>query len=759
MTRRPPDGVDLDMPQPPRPVRRLALTLALVLAGIVGALLVALVPAEAHTPHDDVSDIAVSPSFEADRTIWAISGNRLLRSSDAGISWDARVLGLPRPPEVDKSLAQVAIVEQQPEVMYVTSRIGGLFRSDDGGETWRAVGGELPTQDLNVLAVSPVDPDTVLVGATDRGGWLTHDGGETWDVASLPLVHDASIDARGNVVIATELGLAMYLAEEGSIEFQAFDVAVTAVAHAGDVAFAGTADGTLYRAGRGAVLRPVGRGLPAERIVDIEPDPTGSGAVWVVTESSGVFRSDDGGTTFTQASRGLTTDTQADDIGASQFRQIGAGAAPGGGVQLFTAGFDGLFRSDDGGLSWRAAETLSEYIVGLDVSPTFASDGTVAAVTYVKGAYVSTDGGDTWTALNEGISHDISPGNKVAQVRRLHNIAFSPAFAEDGLLFSATWTSFLRGTLDDGWEEVHVGEPADGTPLRQFVMGLAPDFGDEPTILLGTRQGTVYRSDRAGEEGSWDEVAELGSRVRTIEVAPATADGRVVYASTLEGVRRSADGGSTWEATGPDTVAVLAMSPSFPDDGTVFAGTEEGLFVTRDDGDSWTEAVTGAGAGASVEAVAVSPSFADDGTLLVSITGTGLFRSTDGGVTFEEVADELTAANHVIADFTNPTGAPIQFSPAFADDRTVMAYADRFVLRSTDAGETWDLLELPTLADFLLATDPASLDRIVTDVTAPPLPEAGAREVGATSAVVVALVVGAALLATAALSRRRPRRT
>ena len=79
----------------------------------------------------------------------------------------------------------------------------------------------------------------------------------------------------------------------------------------------------------------------------------------------------------------------------------------------------------------------------------------------------------------------------------------------------------------------------------------------DPTIYLGSRQGTVYRSDRAGEEGSWEPIAELGSRVRTIEVAPGSAEERTLYAGTLEGVRRSDDGGATWEATGPDTVALL----------------------------------------------------------------------------------------------------------------------------------------------------------------------------------------------------------
>jgi hypothetical protein len=130
----------------------------------------------------------------------------------------------------------------------------------------------------------------------------------------------------------------------------------------------------------------------------------------------------------------------------------------------------------------------------------------------------------------------------------------------------------------------------------------------------------------------------------------------------------------------------------------LFAGTDSGLFVTRDRGESWSEISGGpVGADSDVAAVAVSPAFGEDGVVLVSIFGEGLYRSTDGGRTFEATAPELIDADRVIADYENPTSSPIQFSSTFATDRTIYAYAGTDLLRSTDGGDTWEVLELPSV--------------------------------------------------------------
>jgi photosystem II stability/assembly factor-like uncharacterized protein len=152
----------------------------------------------------------------------------------------------------------------------------------------------------------------------------------------------------------------------------------------------------------------------------------------------------------------------------------------------------------------------------------------------------------------------------------------------------------------------------------------------------------------------------------------------------------------------------------------VFAGTEHGLFVTRDRGRTWS-LVSAApfSATTKVEAIALSPAFGTDRTMLVSVSGVGLFRSTDAGRTFRAVGASLLERNLLIKDFENPTSEPIQFSPAYATDRTVFAFAQQSVVRSRDGGESWTPLDIPPAAAF---RGKATATDTVTDSGLPVVP-------------------------------------
>jgi hypothetical protein len=76
-------------------------------------------------------------------------------------------------------------------------------------------------------------------------------------------------------------------------------------------------------------------------------------------------------------------------------------------------------------------------------------------------------------------------------------------------------------------------------------------------------------------------------------------------------------------------------------------------------------------------------------------------RSTDAGASFHRVGTDLFDSNHIVADFSNPTSAPIQFSPTFATDKTIFAYAQTDVVRSTDGGQSWEILRLPSAGDVI----------------------------------------------------------
>jgi len=134
----------------------------------------------------------------------------------------------------------------------------------------------------------------------------------------------------------------------------------------------------------------------------------------------------------------------------------------------------------------------------------------------------------------------------------------------------------------------------------------------------------------------------------------------------------------------------FAISPDFDSDRTVFSGSPagDGLYVSENRGESWArlapaiEEYPG-----PVLAIALSPEFKTDHTVLVSIKGHGLLRSTDRGVHFAPIGEQLMLDNAAIE--------LLEFSPHYYDDRSIIAASDESLFISADQGDTWAEIRRP----------------------------------------------------------------
>jgi photosystem II stability/assembly factor-like uncharacterized protein len=258
-------------------------------------------------------------------------------------------------------------------------------------------------------------------------------------------------------------------------------------------------------------------------------------------------------------------------------------------------------------------------------------------------------------------------------------------------------------------------------------------------VLVGTRKGAfVMTSD--GKRQDWDISGPHFAGWEIYHLKGSPADPNRLYASQSTSwfgqlIQRSDDGGATWEPVGnefqydgvPGThqwydgtphpwefARVWHLEPSLTDPDTVLAGVEDAaLFRSSDGGQSWNElsGLRGHGSGPSwqpgaggmcLHTIIVDPS--DTDRIFVAISAAGVFRSDDGGKTWRPVNRGLHSEG--IPDDDAEVGHCVH-SLAMHPSHPEVLYMQKHwdVMRSDDAGESWDEVsgDLPT--DFGFAID------------------------------------------------------
>jgi hypothetical protein len=136
-------------------------------------------------------------------------GGSLWRTMDEGATWERVQDGLPA-----KWVSRVVASAHKEGRVYATHTgfreddfRAYAFRSDDFGETWEAITGKLPCESVNVIGEDPRDPDVLYLG-TDLGVYVSGNGGSTWYALSADLpttpVHDLEVQPEAyELVIGT----------------------------------------------------------------------------------------------------------------------------------------------------------------------------------------------------------------------------------------------------------------------------------------------------------------------------------------------------------------------------------------------------------------------------------------------------------------------------------------------------------------------------------------------------------------------------
>jgi photosystem II stability/assembly factor-like uncharacterized protein len=641
-----------------------------------------------------VSAIAINP-YNPNVIFIGTAGGGVWRTSDGGVNWE---------PIFDRQLSlgvgepgALAIDPNNTNTVYVgtSARVtrqpqAGLFKSTDGGASWKRLGSGYPSgntgnasqflsQSINVIIIDPANSDILYLGSSSRL-FRSIDGGLNWTAGvngggdARSLVLDASSPTASRILYAGLSGRGVFRSNDGGQSWtQILGAATPAVAAAVGSAPAGFSKVVV------ALAPPT---LPA--------NPSGVQVIYVSLEGTngapdpvGVFLStNQGGSWMQQAATGMPTRTQ----GGYSFHMAVDPASPGDGINdIIYFGTVGQAKSTNSGGSFAALSVLHADTHAWAFVPQPSPTPSIVYSGNDGGLDKSIDGGASWTALNSGglqtglfYNIDVKPdATGSVTVGALQDNEVETTKGGTGL----GWVATQGG---DGWDVAY-----DGTVAKQVY---ASSGFWSPAPCTRVHRSTDDGASFGTEITPWGTTSDAGCYLAPVTTDPST--GNVVYVSGSQNLWQSRNGGGTWRILSPfsgtgtvDVARANGNNVVIAVGNQVFVSTNAlAATVGPPTGVTFTN-ITRNLPSRNVARVAFDPI---DPTVIFAVLGgfnggpgqTGhVFRTTVGASTWTDISPVLDLPFSAIALDGSDTPT------------TIYVGTDLGVLRSVDGGSSWSVLD------------------------------------------------------------------
>ncbi len=571
-------------------------------------------------------------------------------------------------------------VPGEPNLYYMGTAGGGVWKTTDGGSTWKCISDGFFGGSIGALAVSESDPNVIYVGegeqtvrgdvSSGHGCWKSVDGGDTWTFIGLDSsehigrirIHPTNPDivyvaAMGNLWIPNQQrGIfksmnggktwekVLYVSDEAGAVDLVMDPNNPRIMFAGTwqirrngyrMDSGGPGSGLWQSRDGGDTWENISErpGLPRETwgIVGVTVSPANSDRIWTIieAENGGVFRSDDGGKTWEK-----TNENRSLRQRAWYYSRIYADSQNEDMVYVLNVNYH---RSSDGGKTFESFRAPHGDHHDLWIAP---EDNQRMVMADDGGAQVSFDGGNNWTTYHN------QPTAQFYRVTTDNHFPFRILGAQqDNTTVRILHRSGGSAITEKDWAPTAGGESAH----------LAPDPDNPEIVYGGTYKGYMYRLDHRTDQlrstNIWpDNPAGSGVEVMKYRfnwnypIFFSPHDHHKLYAGSNH-LHVTTNEGQSWEVISPDLTrndpetlqssggpitqdntgvefygTIFAAAESPYEEGLIWTGSDDGLIhVSTDNGQQWKN-VTPASAPDNIMWNSVDPDPHSDGGCYVAGT-------------------------------------------------------------------------------------------------------------------------------------------
>ncbi len=552
-----------------------------------------------------------------------------------------------------------------------------FLRSRNRGFGWANTRSGMLGYKISDIAIAPdsLKSELIFVALAEAGLQRSRDGGTVWEpplVTSMVTEVEVGELKNGKRLVVCAGGQSVYHSTDGGTKWSSLatiDEPVLTLAIP-----AGATENPIIAVGtKTSVLVKNGErdwtsaSVPsAAHTLEFSPNFGADKTMWVGTYGHGLFVSIDGGRSF-QPTVGESPALINDIVVAPTWPKCKDiyVATPRNGVHVTRDG-----AKTWGKLNFPIAETYQtdNHYQCLAISSQYPEDPTVYCGCY-EGLYCSNDKGEHWF---ETVLNPTRIGRKVAA---------SPNYKNDGTVFMSGYGNPIIATRDKGesWETLSRGVKM----MSPYSLVTSPTYAKDKLVLLGTGSG-IRRSVNGGK--SWQIIPlkpvspshNIGSyETRQLAFSEDFANDNMCFAVTAAGFYTSSDAGKTWKGheVAPDWTWRISIVPNWTKNKTAFMGGYN-VWRTTDGGNYWRKLMpTGKTLG-----LVCAPDYEKSGEVFLVSQSKGLMRSRDRGDTWQPIT----------GSFHGYSPTKIRLSPNFEQDSTVfVSTVSGGMFKSVDRGDSW----------------------------------------------------------------------